>query len=301
MSSVYGKISLSILLPLLLVSSTISHAQSTQALPQPIPLWPSEVPLAQGAVPSDKPQITPYIPLHPTTTTGIVVIPGGGYASISMPTEGVQVAQFLNAAGIPAFVLQYRVGPGCHYPVQFEDGKRAIRFVRSRAAEYHLDKIGVMGFSAGGHLASELGVSFDAGTPEDADPVERMSSRPDFMVLGYPVIAPTGSSATGTFQNLLGQNLDPKMVELLSTDLHVTPQTPPTFLVCADDDKSVSSENAVRFYLALHRAGVPAELHIYEHGRHAFSMAVNNPFVGDWTVHLFDWLRMNGFVENSPH
>lgn len=286
---------------ILLLSPPSGRAQSTQALPQPLLLWPSGAPLAQGTAPSDQPQIIPYIPLRPTTRTGIVVVPGGGYGAISMPTEGVQVAQFLNAAGIPAFVLKYRVGPQYRYPVQLQDGQRAIRYVRSHAAEYHLDKIGVMGFSAGGHLASELGVSFDSGKPEDADAIERVSSRPDFMVLGYAVIAPTGSASTSSFQNILGKNLDPKMVAALSTDLHVTPQTPPTFLVCADDDKSVSPEDSVRFYLALHRAGVPAELHIYEHGKHAFSMGVNNPFVGTWTIHLFDWLRINGFVEGNPH
>jgi acetyl esterase/lipase len=157
-----------------------------------------------------------------------------------------------------------------------------------------------MGFSAGGHLASELGVSFDAGNPGDADPVEQVSSRPDFMILAYPVIAPTGPGATSSFQHILGETPDPQTVELLSTDLHVTAQTPPAFLVCADDDQTVSSESAVRFYLALHRSGVPAEIHIFERGKHAFSMAVNNPFVGTWTMHLFDWLRINGFVERDP-
>lgn len=284
-----------------LILSAAGHAQSTQALPQPVLLWPAGAPLAQGAMPADKPRITPYIPVHPTTTTGIVVIPGGGYGAISMPTEGVQVAQFLNAAGIPAFVVEYRVGPRYRYPVQLKDGQRAIRFVRSHAEEYQVGKIGVMGFSAGGHLASELGVRFDDGKPGDADPVERVSSRPDFMVLGYPVIAPTGPGATASFQHILGETPDTSTVELLSTDLHVTAQTPPAFLVCADDDKTVSSESAVRFYLALHRAGVPAEIHVYEHGKHAFSMAVNNPFVGTWTMHLFDWLRINGFVERDPH
>lgn len=174
-----------------------------------------------------------------------------------------------------------------------------------------------MGFSAGGHLAAMLGTHFDAGNSNAPDPLERMSSRPDFLVLGYPVITSLSWAAEGSLRNIDPDTSHPPVtvkprvpatppmnsesLETLSADLHVTPQTPPTFLVCADDDKSVSPENSVRFYLALKHAGVPAELHIYAHGGHGFGLAAWDPADGTWTAHLLDWLRAAGDLPALQH
>ena len=279
---------------------------------EPIPLWPANAAEVQGVAPADVPEIIVFMPARVRTSTGILVIPGGGYSHLSLPTEGVEIAQFLNAAGIPAFVLKYRLSPAYRYPVQLHDGLRAIRYLRANAARFKLERVGVIGFSAGGHLASQLGTSFDTDNPSAADPVDRLSSRPDFMVLGYPVISDPGFAAEGSLRNIDPDTshsiaktkpgvvtqpaIDPRLVELLSTDLHVTTATPPTFLVCADDDHSVLSENSIRFYRALNRAGVPAELHIYQHGRHGFGLAAWDPIDSTWTALMLDWLRANNFL-----
>jgi acetyl esterase/lipase len=240
--------------------------------------------------------LIPYVPEHPSTHTAVLVIPGGGYSHLSLQPEGTEIAAFLSAHGIPAFVLQYRIAPVYQYPVELLDGQRAIRYLRAHAKDYGLTRIGVAGFSAGGHLASMLGTNYDPGSGPATDPVERVSDRPDFLVLGYPVISTVGWAASGSFHNLAG-DADLAGLEMLSTDLHVTPDTPPTFLVCADNDKSVSPENAVRFYLALHRVGVSAELHIYQHGGHGFGLAAKDPVDATWTGHLLDWMRANGYLD----
>lgn len=289
-----------------------------QTASEPIVLWPGGAPWAKGSGADDVPVLIPFVPARVRTTTGILVIPGGGYSGLSLPTEGYEIAQFLNAAGIPAFVLKYRIAPTYRHPVQLLDGQRAMRYLRANAAKYKLGLIGVAGFSAGGHLASEMGTRFDTGEPNGVDAIDRMGSRPDFMILGYPVIGTPGFAAEGSLRNIdpdpthaanttkpFVPNIPPmdsKYVESLSTDLHVTKETPPTFLVCADDDHSVFSENSVRFYLALNHAGVPAELHIYEHGRHGFGLAAWDPVDSTWTVHMLDWLRINNFLpEPAKH
>jgi acetyl esterase/lipase len=211
--------------------------------------------------------------------------------------EGVEPAQWLNRLGISAFMLEYRLGPRYHYPLQLEDAARALRWVRSHAAEYNIDphRIGVWGFSAGGHLASTLATHYDAGNPAAPDPIDRVSSRPDFTILCYPVIDPLGTGSIDTFKTLLGDPLDPQLVQQVSNDLHVTADTPPAFIVQADDDPIVSPVGSVNFYLALHRAGVPAELHIYQHGGHGFGLASLNPTLSSWTVLLTNWLHLYGF------
>jgi acetyl esterase/lipase len=290
----------------------IATGAAAQALPESIVLWPAGAPQAHGTAPADTPELIPFIPARVRTTTGVLIVPGGGYAGLSLPTEGYEIAHFFNAAGIPAFVLKYRIAPAYRYPVQLHDGQRALRYLRANAARYKLGLIGVAGFSAGGHLASEMGTSFDPGDPAAADPIDRAGSRPDFMILGYPVIATPGFAAEGSLRNIDPDlthttnkskpyvpntpPMDPRYVEALSTDLHVTKDTPPAFLVCADDDHSVLSENSVRFYLALNHAGVPAELHIYEHGRHGFGLAAWDPIDSTWTAHMLDWLRINEFL-----
>jgi acetyl esterase/lipase len=216
-----------------------------------------------------------------------------------MDHEGDQIARWLNSLGVSAFVLKYRLGPKYHHPVELSDAQRALRTVRYKAAEYRVspDRIGIMGFSAGGHLASTAGTHFDAGNPGAADPIDRIGSRPDFLVLGYPVISfTTPYTHKGSLQNLLGSNPDPKLVENLSNELQVTAGTPPTFLFHTTADATVPVENSVLFYMALRKAGVPAEMHIYEHGPHGVGLASTDEALSSWPARLADWLRGRGLL-----
>jgi acetyl esterase/lipase len=268
--------------------------------PQTIVLWPGGAPGAVGNEDADRPTLTVYLPpADRAVPTGVVVCPGGGYAKLAMDHEGRQVAEWLNSLGVAAFVLKYRLGPRYRHPAPLEDAKRALRLVRSRAGEFRIapDRIGVWGFSAGGHLASTLATHFDAGNPAAADPIERVSCRPDFAILAYPVISfATEYAHKGSRRNLLGDNPDPALVENLSNEKQVTAQTPPTFLFHTNEDAGVPAENSVLFYLALRRAGVPAELHIYERGRHGVGLAPNDPVLSSWPQRLADWLRVRGLL-----
>ncbi len=265
------------------------------AEPQTILLWPDAAPGAQGDTEADKPSLTVY---HATSRqpnlTGIIVAPGSWYTNLAMNHEGRQVANLLNAAGITAFVLKYRLGPRYRHPVEIGDAQRAIRLVRARASEFGVapDRIGMLGFSAGGHLTATAGTRFDAGKADSPDPIERVSSRPDFLVLAYPVISFDPAIAhSGSVRNLLGDNPDEKLREELSADRHVTAQTPPTFLFHTDGDTGVVPENSIRFYLALRRAKVPAELHIFEKGPHGVGLALSDPALAAWPTLLLTWLR----------
>lgn len=252
-------------------------------------LWPNGAPGAIGAEEADRPTLTPF-PATSPNRTAVIVCPGGGYTNLAMDHEGVQIAQWLNSLGISAYVLKYRLGPRYHHPAMLQDALRAIRMVRARAKA--ADRVGIWGFSAGGHLASTAGTHFDAGNPQAADPIERAGSRPDFMILAYPVISLNSEYAhKGSRRNLLGENPDPQLVDDLSNDQRVTPQTPPTFLFHTSDDAAVPVENSVRFYLALRKAGVPAEMHIYQHGRHGVGLASNDAVLSSWSARLADWLR----------
>ena len=262
-------------------------------------LWPAGAPGALGTQPADQPSLTPYVlPKGSGAGTAIVICPGGGYQTLSMDKEGYAVAKWLNSLGVSAFVLKYRLGPRYHHPIELHDAQRAIRMVRSRAAEYGLQaaRLGIMGFSAGGHLASTAGTHFDDGDASAADPIDRMSSRPDFMVLCYPVITFGQFAHVGSRRNLLGDNPDPKLVENLSNELQVTKDTPPTFLFQTTTDATVPVENSVLFYLALRKAGVPAEMHIYERGPHGVGLAQNDPVLSTWPARLADWLRIHGWL-----
>jgi acetyl esterase/lipase len=285
------------LLSLMVFSPFFTQAEEPQ--PPTVLLWPAGAPLAQGTAEQDQPRLTIYLPKKPLTRTGVVVCPGGAYAMLAMDHEGKQVAQWLNNLGVAAFVLQYRLGSRYHHPAQLLDAQRALRYVRSHASELHVapDRIGIWGFSAGGHLASTAGTHFDGGDPKASDPVDQVSSRPDFMILTYPVIDPLGPASIYSFKQLLGDNPDPKVVALLSNDQQVTPQTPPTFLVHADDDDGVFPENSVNFYLALRKAHVPAELHIYQFGGHGFGLAPLDPVLSSWTARLADWLRGRSLLQ----
>jgi acetyl esterase/lipase len=217
-----------------------------------------------------------------------------------MDHEGYQIAGFLNSLGIAAFVLKYRLGPRYHHPAPLNDAQRAIRMVRSRAKELGVapDRIGIWGFSAGGHLASSAATHFDQGKADAADAVDRVSSRPDFAILAYPVITFTEEAYVhkGSRRNLLGDNPDPKLVEFMSSEKQVTAQTPPTFLFHTDADTAVPSENSVLFYLALRKAKVPAEMHIYQNGKHGVGLAPTDPVLHSWAARLTDWFRTRGLL-----
>jgi acetyl esterase/lipase len=277
-------------------------AAPAQQEPQAIPLWTGDAPGAQGSEDRDRPAITVFLPYGRQTApvAGVVVCPGGSYQGLAANHEGRQVANFLNSHGLAAFLLKYRLGPRYHHPVQLGDAQRAIRLVRSRAPEFNLDpgRVGIMGFSAGGHLASTAGTHFDSGDAQAADPVDRQSSRPDFLILGYPVISfTTPYTHKGSLRNLLGDNPDPKLVESLSNELQVTPQTPPTFLFHTNADTGVPPENSVLFYLALRKAGVPAEMHIFEKGPHGVGLGNTDPALAEWPILLGRWLRTRGLVK----
>jgi len=266
-----------------------------------IPLWAAGAPGAQGSAPEDQPVITPYLPPQGTANgTAVVIFPGGGYQHLSMEKEGSDVANWLTTTGITAFVVRYRLGPKYHHPLELGDAQRAIRTVRSRAAEWGVDpqRLGIIGFSAGGHLASSAGTHFDAGLGSNADVIDRASSRPDFMLLLYPVITMRGDSVThmGSRKNLLGDTPDDALVRLMSNELQVTRSTPPTFIVHSTDDKTVPVENALMFYQALRNNAVPAELHVFEYGGHGFGLAPTDPILGTWTTLAESWMKRHGWI-----
>ena len=277
-------------------------AESRAAEPSTIKLWEKGAPGTPATMPEDEPVL---LLTGPTTKaagvpTGVIVVPGGGYGHLAMDHEGSQIAEWLNAQGITAFVLKYRMSSTGHmHPVPMMDGQRAIRTVRARAKEFNIDpsRIGVMGFSAGGHLTSTLGTHFDAGDADSADPIERVSSRPDFLILCYPVISMT-SDAThkGSRKNLLGDTPDPKLARSLSNETQVTSKTPPTFIFQTSEDTGVPAENAVAFYLALHKAHVPAEMHIFEAGKHGLGLAKDTTGTKEWPNLCHNWLEARGLL-----
>jgi acetyl esterase/lipase len=302
-----------ILLFLLLVTvlpglSSLAEAQEPAST---IFLWTHGAPDSVGASPEDQPRLEVFLPdpskqkqRGPLTTprTAVLILPGGAYHGLALQKEGEDPARWFNHLGIPAFVLIYRLGPRYHYPAPFDDATRAMRYVRVHAADYGIspNRIGIMGFSAGGHLASTVGTHFLAGKPDAADPLDRASSRPDFLVLGYPVIDPLGPAAVASYHWLLGDAPDPQLVALLSNDTQVTAETPPTFLVAASDDDAVSPLNSVNFYTALVKAGVPVEMHLYDHGGHGFGMAALDPVLSPWMDTLLLWLEHRGLLSAPP-
>ncbi|HEY0163281.1 MAG TPA: alpha/beta hydrolase [Edaphobacter sp.] len=276
-------------------------AQSGQQKNGPeVLLWPSGAPGSQGSEDIDKPELTIFLPSIPNPTkTGVVIAPGGGYQHLSMEKEGSDVARWLNSHGVAAFVLRYRLGPRYNHPVELGDAQRAIRLVRAHAAEYGIaeDHLGMWGFSAGGHLTATAGTHFDLGDASSTDPIAQKSSRPDFLILSYPVITMMSPSVhLGSKRNLLGDTPDPALVTLLSNELQVTPKTPPTFLFSTTDDQTVPIANSVMFYEALVRAGVPAEMHIFQHGAHGSGLAPTNPQLSVWTDLLIKWMRERGYA-----
>ncbi|MDE3105705.1 MAG: alpha/beta hydrolase [Acidobacteriota bacterium] len=274
--------------------------QADTAAGKTIPLWQNGAPAAQGTDEIDTPTLTIYLPAGENATrTGVLVAPGGGYQHLSMQKEGSDIAAWLNARGVAAFVLKYRLGPKYHHPVEIGDAQRAIRLVRAHAAEYGIDPshLGMWGFSAGGHLTATAGTRFDAGDPASADPISRQSSRPDFLVLAYPVITLKEPLAhAGSRKYLLGDTPDPALVASLSAETQVTKDTPPTFLFATADDKTVPVQNSVMFYTALVEAGVPVEMHLFQHGAHGAGLAAANPQLRVWPELLAKWMRENGWM-----
>ena len=227
---------------------------------------------------------------------------GGGYGGLAMDHEGVQIARWLNERGIAAFILKYRLGPRYRHPAPLQDAQRALRFVRSRAEDYAIkrDRLGIWGFSAGGHLTATAATHFDAGDRNAKDPIERESCRPDFVILCYPVISMKDPYVhKGSRRNLLGPNPDSALIEDLSNELQVTDRTPPTFLFHTDADRAVPAENSVLFYLALRKAKVSAELHIYQPGRHGVGLAQSDPILSSWSGRLSDWLHSRGMLSRQ--
>ena len=265
-----------------------------------LPLWAEKAPLAQGDDDKDRPKLMVYLPKEDKVGAGVVVCPGGGYGTLAMGHEGQDIADWLNSFGVAAFVLDYRHrGKGYGHPAPLLDVQRALRLVRYHAKKWHVDpgRIGVLGFSAGGHLASTAGTHFDRGKPDAADPVDRLSCRPDFMILCYPVIA-FGESFThrGSQRNLLGEDAPEELIRRFSNEKQVTADTPPTFLFHTDADRAVPPENSIAFYSALKRAKVPAELHVYADGRHGVGLGREIPGTATWSERCRDWMANSGFL-----
>lgn len=267
-------------LALALAAAALAQTPKTELL------WPEGAPGALGNEDADKPSLTFWLAPNPNGAA-VLVCPGGGYGALAMDHEGKQIAEWFNSFGVSAFVLKYRLGPKYHHPIELNDARRGISIIRSRASELKVDpnKIGVMGFSAGGHLASTLSTHFQPG------------ERPDFAILVYPVISfTTIYTHSGSMRNLLGQNPDPALVWNLSNELQVTSQTPPTFLFHTSGDTSVPAENSILYYMALRKAGVPAEMHIYQEGHHGVGLAQKDPVLSSWPARLKDWLMVRGII-----
>jgi len=276
-----------------------------------VSLWEGKAPHAVGDSPADKPSFTVHrAPAEKANGTAVIVCPGGGYGFLADDHEGKQVAEFFNGIGVTAFVLKYRITakdrPGPLHPAPLADAQRALRLVRHRAKEYGIDpkRVGIMGFSAGGHLASSAATHFNAGGLKNDDLVENHSCRPDFAILAYPVITmQDGTTHGGSKKNLLGDKPDAALVELMSNEKQVTKDTPPTFIFHTSADTAVIPENTIRFYVALKKAGVPAELHIYEKGRHGVGLGRDPKWTGGeksvetWPDRLTDWLKLRDLLK----
>jgi len=255
-------------------------------------LWPEGAPGAKGQGPADKPEITIHLPPEGKANgTAVVICPGGGYGALMMSYEGHDIAKWLNGYGIAGIVLKYRINPYGH-PAPLQDAERALRLVRLHAKEWGVDsaKIGIMGFSAGGHVASTLGTHFDAGDPAAKDPAERLSCRPDFMLLVYPLITMGPKGHDGSRSVLLGRNPTQEAIDLLSNEKQVSAQTPPCFLAHSVTDQAVPVENSQMFYDALKAKGVPAEFLKLPTGPHGLGCG-KGPEWEAWQKACLEWMK----------
>ncbi len=295
---------------LLLVFLISSHIMAQDTI---MPLWPKDK--IPNRIESDEkeehnrngilriskvqePTIEVYLPAKSNATKeAVLIFPGGGYGILAYDWEGTDIAKFLNGKGIAGIIVKYRLPSSKSqkdkHNVPLIDAQRALRLVRSRAEDFHIDikKIGILGFSAGGHLASTLGTHFDEKVYEPIDEVDKESARPDFMALGYPVISFGNMTHGSSKKNLIGENPRPEMVDYFSSEKQVTENTPPTFLFHATDDKAVPVENSLLFYQALKDKGVLATMHIYPKGGHGFSLARNDAHLRGWTERMFEWIQ----------
>jgi acetyl esterase/lipase len=278
--------------------SLLCSAQMQTAMP----LWPGGAPGALGTTSNDIPTLTPYLP-DPASATGaaMVICPGGGYEHLA-PHEGNDYALWLNQHGVTCFVLKYRLGSsGYRHPAMLQDAARAVRLVRAKADDWKIDpkRVGIMGSSAGGHLAATLLTHFDSGNAAAEDAIERQSCRPDLGILCYAVISMGQYTHQGSKNALLGANPSPELVQLLSNELQVTPNTPPCFLWTTFEDRTVPMENSMLFASALRKNNVPFALDIYQKGGHGLGLADPPPFTHPhpWAADCLVWLQAQKFVK----
>ena len=298
---------------LLVFVSLTASAQVAPARPKPLDpppsgysrayvLWPEGAPLAKGNGPGDVPKVYYYPAEAPVTGTAVIVMPGGSYSRLMMEKEGATEAKWLTSHGVAAFVLQYRLAPTYRYPAPMLDGARAVRLVRSRAAEFGVDprKIGVWGFSAGGHLAGFLASEPEERNKTAADPVERVSAHPDFAILSYARLSLESSvPRTNNMEALLGPNPTPQMIDQISIVRHVNKGTSPSFIFATTADQTVNSLNATAYYDALKRLDVPVELHIFELGPHGAGLGQNLRGQAEleiWPTLLEHWMELHGWM-----
>ena len=293
---------------LVLMITNLTIAQDTI-----IPLWPKDkIPnriesnekeearyegiLIIGKV--QEPTIEVYLPAASNATgEAVVIFPGGGYSILAYDWEGTDIAKFLNGKGIAGIVVKYRLpsdkSQTDKHNVPLIDAQRAVRLTRSMASDFNIEtnKVGILGFSAGGHLTATLGTHFEEKVYQSVDAVDALSARPDFMALGYPVISFGPKTHSGSKKNLIGENPNSEMEDYFSNEKQVTTNTPPTFLFHSGNDEAVPVENSLLFYQALKDKGVSATMHIYPTGGHGFSLALKDDHVKDWTSHLIAWMN----------
>lgn len=292
----------------LLMSVLVS---ASHADPNVIPLWPEGVPGARPGLGAEhhedgrianvsEPTLTVYAPaVDKPNGTAVIINPGGGYTRLSTEREGVQYANWLSTLGVTSFVLKYRMVEFGH-PAPLQDVLRAVRIVRSRAAEFKInpDRIGAMGSSAGGHLSASAGTLFEHPAGKTGAPLDAVSARPDFLILLYPVITMDEPAVhAGSRHALLGAHPAPELRQLMSLEKQVTAATPPTLLIHTQEDKSVPVENSLLFFSALTRAGVPAELYVFEHGEHGMGMRAGLGTASEWPRRAEEWLRGRGLLD----
>ncbi|MGC9327248.1 MAG: alpha/beta hydrolase [Candidatus Hinthialibacter sp.] len=285
------------------VVETVEQAVESSGIPANtrIPLWPEDVPSKKSSDEKDWPTLTLYLlPKTQSARPAVVICPGGGYGHLAMDHEGHQVARWFNSFGVSAIILEYRHAPLYRDPVPMMDAMRAMRTTRARAEEWGIDpdRIGVMGFSAGGHLASTVGTHFDMGNPTSSDPIEKIKSRPDFMILMYPVITFFSDyTHMGSRNNLLGEEAEANLISYYSNETQIQPSTPPTFIVHSYDDKVVPVENSLKFIQGLRYQSITTEAHIFQYGGHGYGLAPNDPTLNRWTKCCEDWMRHLGLLK----
>jgi acetyl esterase/lipase len=298
---------------LVLLGATAAFAQQQPSLDPAlgittIPLYNGVPPGGSQADPASIPTLTIFKP-QPGKATGsaIVIAPGGGYMGLASNLEGRQVADWFTVRGFTAFVLTYRLGPKNLYPIPLQDGERAIRLVRSLASSYSIvpNRIGMIGFSAGGHLAAATATLYDTAPPASPDAVDRLSARPDFLVLGYPwlnAMEPAQNNEI-TYCSVL-RVLTPQQCSALTAPytpkLHVTSSTPPTFIYATSDDATVPVRASVEFYDAMIHAGAPVEMHLFRHGAHGSGLGSGDATLDQWPALLEQWLRDQGLLTVDP-